>query len=134
MNVYSFYSSLFNNIMTFFSFIFTCTLILVFSMLQPSVCSTQAFFRKDERIYLANYVIERKQKYTELQWALSCAVKDSCSSVNFKTAGKDRGLCELNNNTFQKTSNDDEKKYHPEFDHFSIIDTVSKILFCSFSC
>ena len=48
----------------------------------------------------------------------------SCASVNYKALGVGKGLCELNNMTFQETSQADRRD-SPEFNlHLDIIKQV----------
>ena len=90
-----------------------------------SLAAKQAIFKRNEQKYLANHVIETKQAGSELECGLHCLADKSCTSVNYKTSGIGKGLCELNDKTVEETSNVDEKIHDPEFDHFAVIERVS---------
>ncbi|XP_028415955.1 uncharacterized skeletal organic matrix protein 5-like [Dendronephthya gigantea] len=76
----------------------------------------QAIFSRYEKRFLANHVIERKQADSELECGLHCVGHESCASVNYKTSGIGKGLCELNKRKSQETSVVDEET-NPEFNH-----------------
>jgi hypothetical protein len=84
----------------------------------------QAFFRIKEQKYLANHVIETKQAESELQCGIHCVGDGSCTSVNYKTSGIGKGLCELNSKTLQEISNPDDNMHNPEFNHLHIVKKV----------
>ena len=90
-----------------------------------SLAAKQAIFKRNEQKYLANHVIETKQAGSELECGLHCLADKSCTSVNYKTSGIGKGLCELNDKTVEETSNVDEKIHDPEFDHLAVIERVS---------
>ena len=48
-----------------------------------------------------------------------------CASVNYKTSGLGKGLCELNNKTIDERSEAAEKIRDPEFNDLSMINGVS---------
>ena len=86
-----------------------CALIFISRIFQPGYCLTvQAIFRRKAGKYLANHVIETKHFQTELQCSMLCVGHGSCVSVNYEPTGAVEGRCELINNTFQNTSDDDE--------------------------
>ncbi|XP_028398844.1 sushi, von Willebrand factor type A, EGF and pentraxin domain-containing protein 1-like [Dendronephthya gigantea] len=97
-------------------------LFLIVKTPQPSECqnTSQAFFRKIQQEHLGNHVIDTKQTNDELECAMHCVDDGSCESVNYKTSGIGKGLCELNNSTLPKTSNANERIRNPEFDHLYI--------------
>ena len=102
-----------------------CTLIFVSQITQPGKCLTeQARFRRKEQTYLANHVMKTKQAETELQCGLHCVADGSCASVNFKTSGIGKGLCELNSKILQDTSDADGSLHNSEFNHLYIIKKV----------
>jgi hypothetical protein len=103
-----------------------CALIFVSQLTQPGKCSTgrEAIFRRKEQTHLANHVIKTKQAETELECCMHCVADGSCASVNFKTSGIGKGLCELNNKTLQEASDADGSKHIPEFSHLYIIKKV----------
>ena len=80
-------------------------------------------FLKSEQKYLKNHVVETKQAKSELKCGFYCAKNKSCTSINYKTSGDDKGQCELNN----KTSHVDDKIHDPEFNHLAVIERVSTI-------
>jgi hypothetical protein len=84
----------------------------------------QAFFLIKEQKYLANHVIETKQAESELQCSMHCVGVGSCVSINYKTSGIGKGLCELNNKTLQEISDTDENMQNHEFNHLYIMKKV----------
>ena len=103
-----------------------CVLIFFSQLPQPSECLTnQAVFRKRAQKYLANHVFDTKQAGSEFECGLYCVREESCASVNYKTSGIGKGRCELNNKTYQDTSDGDEET-NPEFIHL-IVEKVRKI-------
>jgi hypothetical protein len=109
-----------------------CALILVWITTQQGECSSkEALFRRNVQKYLANHVMETKQAGSELECGILCVADGSCASVNYKTSGIGKGLCELNSKTLtQETSKADEETNH-EFNHLYVIKKVRK--FNSFS-
>ena len=91
-----------------------------------AVFSQQALFRREKKTYLMNHVYERKQADSEFNCSLYCVGDGFCGSVNYKTSGIGRGLCELNNKTTQERS-EVEKISDPEVNHHSKIKRVSKL-------
>ncbi|CAB4043149.1 Hypothetical predicted protein, partial [Paramuricea clavata] len=99
-----------------------CALIFMISKIPQGECSIkQAFFLINEQKYLANHAIETKQAESELQCSMHCVGVGSCASVNYKTSGIGKGLCELNNKTLQEISDLDESMQNPEFNNLYII-------------
>jgi hypothetical protein len=104
------------------------------SKIPQGECSIkQAFFLIKEQKYLENHVIETKQAESELQCSMHCVGVGSCVSVNYKTSGIGKGLCQLNNKTLQEISDTDENMHNPDFNHLYIIKKVrtSRTLFCN---
>ena len=102
-----------------------CALIFVSRITQPGKCSTeQAMIRRKEQTYLANHVIKTKQAETELECGLHCVADGPCASVNYKTSGIGKGLCELNSKTLQEASDTDGNMHNPEFNNLYIIEKV----------
>ena len=110
-------------------------IILIFKLPRSNLYSTkqaeaqcmptkEAWFRKEEKTYLMNHVYERKQTGSEFACRLSCLRDESCASVNYKTSGVGKDLCELNNKITQERSKV-EKIRDPEFNHHSKIKRVS---------
>jgi hypothetical protein len=100
-------------------------LIFMLTRIPQGECSTkQVFFRIREQKYLANHVIETKQAESELQCGIHCVGDGSCTSVNYKTSGIGKGLCELNSKTLQEISNPDDNMHNPEFNHLHIVKKV----------
>ena len=91
----------------------------------------QAVFQREKQKYLANHVIETRKAEDELTCALYCIGHDSCASVNYKISGAHKGLCELNNETSQKASGNDEQT-NSEFIYLYIFKKVRKFRFHSF--
>ena len=95
-------------------------------MTQPGECLvSQAVFRIKKQKYLANHVLETRQAETELECGMHCVGHGSCVSVNFKTFGNGKGLCELNKKTLREIS--DGSMHNPEFNHLYIIKAVRKL-------
>ena len=107
-----------------------CLLILA-RLAQGQEMTKQAVFHRKKQKYLANHVIESRQANDELKCALHCIEHDSCASVNYKISGARKGLCELNNETPQRTSGKDERTI-PEFVYLYIFKKVRKIWLHSF--
>ena len=105
-----------------------CALVSISKILQPGKCQIihQAMFRKHEQKYLANHVIDKKHADTESECFMNCVGYRSCASVNFKTSGSGKGLCELNSKTLRDTSYADGSMYNPEFTHFYKVTKVKK--------
>jgi hypothetical protein len=102
-----------------------CALIFVSQIIQPGECLVeQAIFHKKEQTYLANHVIQTKQAETELECNMACIADGSCASVNYKTCGIGKGLCELNSKTLEDISDADGSLHNPEFNHHCIIEKV----------
>ena len=100
-------------------------LIFVSQITQPGECLIeQAIFRRKEQTYLANHVIKTKQAKTELECGMHCIAYGLCASVNFKTSGIGKGLCELNNKTLQEISDAELNRKNHEFNHLYKIKKV----------
>jgi hypothetical protein len=114
-------------------YISICALLFVCIPTQPGECSPkQTIFRRKVGKYLANHVKETKQAGSELECGMLCVADGSCQSVNYKTAGIGKGLCELNSKTLQEASEDYEET-NLEFNHLHVIKKVRKlniILYC----
>ena len=112
-----------------------CSLVLLFKIPKSAVNSTKAeaqsvhlkqtWFQREQKTYLMNHVYERKQTDSEFACSLSCLRDESCASVNYKTSGIGKGLCELNKKSTQERSEVNEKIRDPEFIHLAIIKQVS---------
>ncbi len=103
-------------------------IILISKITQPGECLVrQAVFRRNEKKYLANHVFETRQAETELECGMQCVGHGSCASVNYKTSGNGKGLCELNSKTLREISDVDRSMHNPEFNHLYIIKTVREI-------
>ncbi|XP_028417794.1 uncharacterized protein LOC114542445 isoform X1 [Dendronephthya gigantea] len=100
------------------------TFMFVSQMTQARSEFQQAIFRRYEKRLLANHVIERKQADSELECGLHCVGHESCASVNYKTSGIGKGLCELNKRKTQETSDVDEQT-NPEFNHLAVDSSLS---------
>ena len=88
-----------------------------------SVSLKQAWFQKKKETCLLNHVYKRKQTDNEFACSLSCARNESCRSVNYKTSGNDKGLCELN--TGNEKSEVERKVHDTEFNFLAKIIQVS---------
>ena len=103
-----------------------CVLIFITKTLQQGVCTEQAYFLRDDEKYLANHIMETKQADSELECGMHCVTDGSCASVNYKTSGVGKGLCELNDKTLQQAP--DEGTLNPEFTHLAVVKPVRKIM------
>ena len=104
-----------------------CTLIFVWiATTQPeeSLACGEVRFEKSEQKYLSNHTMETTQVDSEKKCVFRCAKNKSCTSINYKTSGSDKGKCELNNKTVDETDVD-EKIDHSEFNHLAVIERVS---------
>ena len=74
--------------------------------------------------YLRNHVIRTKIAMTEGECAMYCLKDEECVSANYKTAGENSGLCELNNQTLSEACiySEDNK----EFNNLQILQRVRK--------
>ncbi len=64
-----------------------------------------------------------------------CSVHGSCTSVNYKTSGIGKGLCELNDENVQEISKAENKTRDlAEFTHFKIIKKVINYIKCHIFC
>ena len=84
----------------------------------------QAVFDVKNQKYLARHVVETKRADSMFECGMHCLDVESCVSVNYKTSGIGKGLCELNDITLQEVSDSDGSIYHPEFTHLYIIEKV----------
>ena len=90
---------------------------------QPGKCFTkEVIFRAKKKEYLANHVIETKKSGSELECSRHCVSKESCESVNYRTSGVGKGLCELNSKPSQREISERLRK--PEFNHLFIVQKV----------
>ena len=110
------------------NYVRACTLIFVWiATTQPeeSLACGEVRFHRSEHKYLANHVMETTQVESEKKCAYRCAVNKSCTSINYKTSGSDKGRCELNNETVDEPDDVDERIDHPEFNHLAVMERVS---------
>ena len=84
----------------------------------------QAFFRKIQQKHLENHVIETKQTNDELECVMHCVDDGSCTSVNHRTSGIGKDLCELNNSTLVDTPDANRRIHNSEFNHLYIVKKV----------
>ena len=91
---------------------------------EESLACGEVRFQKSEQKYLANHVMETTQVDSEKTCVFRCAANKSCTSINYKTSGSDKGRCEFKNKTVDETNDADEKIDHPEFNHLAVIDRV----------
>ena len=103
-----------------------CVLIFAITKIpQPGKCLIkEAIFRVIKEEYLPNYVIETKQAKSELECGTRCVRKESCASVNYKTSGAGKGLCELNSEPSRQAIS--KRLHKPEFNQLYIIKKVSE--------
>ena len=101
----------------------TSALICVWIAITQSAESTayeQVIFQRIEQKYLANHVFKIKQAGSELECGLHCLADKSCTSVNYKTTGVDKGRCELNDKKAEEISDVDDKVHDPEFRYLAV--------------
>ncbi len=97
-------------------------LCLIFS--KPGKCQHEAVFRKTAGKFLANYVIQAKEASSESECGIYCSRNKRCASVNYKTSGINKGLCELNSKSLGGMTLD-ELTDSPEYIHLHVIKPVS---------
>ena len=112
-------------------FLFCIFLLILARLAQAQEVTKQAVFHRKNQKYLVNHVIESRQAKDDLTCVLHCIRHDSCASVNYKISGARKGLCELNNETPQSTSGNDERT-NTEFVYLYILKKVGKIWLHSF--
>ena len=89
--------------------------------------SGNAIFQRNKQNYLPNHALGTEQAKNELECALFCARHTSCTSINYKTSGVGKGLCELNNQHVQEMPEGEHKTYNlAEFTHLKIIKKVTE--------
>ena len=94
--------------------------ILILKVLKQANCSEAALFQKHKGKHLANYVISTYERTkSEVECGTYCLGHGMCASVNYKTSGKDKGLCELNTETLDAKNG--EGTPNAEFNHLYII-------------
>ena len=107
-----------------------CALIFAFAKIpQPGRCLTkQQVFHVNKQEYLANHVMETKQAESEMECAMHCVSNESCASVNYKTSGLNKGLCELNTKRRpSEMAEGHEVSQNSEFNYLFKIKAVSGI-------
>ncbi len=117
-----------------FSLVSIGVLIIILITQRKVECSREAIFQRIEQTYLPNHVTGTKHARGELECAMFCSVHGSCTSVNYKTSGIGKGLCELNDENIQEISKAENKTRDlAEFTHYKIIKKVIKChIFCTF--
>ncbi|XP_028396191.1 uncharacterized protein LOC114520165 [Dendronephthya gigantea] len=85
-------------------------------MLALSECTDEAMFRKHVGKYLANNVFRTEKAQSESECSMYCLRHRSCLSVNYKTAGKHKGKCELNSKVAKDLSSK-ENGHYSEYVH-----------------
>ena len=102
-----------------------CVLIFAITKIpQPGKCLIhEVVFRVNKQKYLPNYVIETKQAERQSECGMHCVAKESCASVNYKTSGVGKGLCELNSKPSRPEIS--ERLHKPEFNHLYFIGKVN---------
>ena len=98
-----------------------CALIFAITkMPQPGKCSIkETIFLVKKQEYLANHAIETKLTESELECGMHCVGNESCASINYKTSGAGKGLCELNSKPQRQEIS--KRLPKPEFNHLFII-------------
>ena len=98
-------------------------LVLAFISKIPEPGESSEVFHVNKNKYLAKHVLETKQTDSELECGMHCVKVGSCASVNYKTSGIGKGLCELNTKTLREVS-DEDRMHNSEFIHLYIIKKV----------
>ncbi|XP_028396056.1 uncharacterized protein LOC114520053 [Dendronephthya gigantea] len=78
----------------------------------------ETVFRRHVGKYLENHIFRTEKAESEFECVLHCFKETGCASVNYKTSGIDKGLCELNNMTMNDSL--DEAVYNLEYTHLEI--------------
>lgn len=89
------------------------------SIVKLGRCLDEAVFRKVKGKYLPNYVFKTLKANNELHCSNYCSMDGSCASANFKTFGKDQGLCELNSKAV-----DMRGENNAEFNYLEVVTRV----------
>ena len=76
--------------------------ILVF-VLNPGHCVNKILFTKTNGLYLANSVIRTEFTNNEFECGAVCSKEIACVSVNYKRCGVDKGRCELNDDSIERS-------------------------------
>ena len=97
-------------------------LFFISKALQQCDCTKEALFRRRAGKYLANYVIHTETVENEFNCVTYCVDHITCASVNYKTSGNDKGLCELNSEAIDDSTN--EGTDNSEYDY---LEKVRKI-------
>ena len=106
-----------------------CTFVFVWKAFQQGECSIRkALLRVEKGKYLSNHAMETRSARSGFECGTRCFENESCASVNYKTSGVNKGLCELNLKTRQETYGlNGLMLSDPEFEHIYIIKRVRKI-------
>ena len=81
-------------------FLKSCLILFLVLSERLSESSTQnVLYYRQRSKYLSGRKIGKKNANSEAECAMYCLRNERCVSVNYKTTGKDFGLCELNNGT-----------------------------------
>ena len=79
----------------------------IYKALQQCGCTytKQAVFHRRSGKYLANHVLRTENAGSEFQCVIYCLNFMPCASINYKTAGIDKGLCEMNSEVIDDSTN-----------------------------
>ena len=103
--------------------IFLALVSLVF--LNRGKCTTEAVYRKIKGKYLPDNAYKILKTNNELHCSSYCSSDASCVSVNFKTSGKESGLCELNN----KAMAENDGQNNAEYNYLGIVTRVGSCVY-----
>lgn len=110
------------------TFLFLLT-IAFFFMPMSNTHSNQVLYKRKEKTYLSNHVIQTIFVQSEVECGLQCAREESCLSVNYGSVENRMDVCELNNASIEMSSTL-EVYQNDSFTHFEImIMPVSKIYY-----
>ena len=82
----------------------------------------ETLFSRQKGKYLPNHVTQTKHTESEFECSTLCSNDESCSSVNYKHAGDNLGLCELNDVSLENHAA--EGLQMPEFYHLAVTKRV----------
>ena len=72
--------------------------------IRSGACEKQNFFHRKAAQYLPGSVVASRYAGSCLECSIYCTRTVGCLSVNYKTSGRKKGLCELNNSTITENT------------------------------
>ena len=95
--------------------------VALLSALQCGTCVNEAVFRQIKGKYLPKSAFKTLKTKNALDCGNYCSRHQYCASVNYKTSGKDQGLCELNSERIKEV---DSGSNNAEFNYLEIVKRV----------